>query len=308
MGFRKNVFRFLSHYFPFSGWYFIRELLKLFTEHKSLWPKELVVLTCSQFSSSWNHIECHGKSWLLMSIFLCVNPVILNFKWCWWERDATTVQLTGTFYPKLFVVSQCKQIYSVELSYSRTPRYLEQNWISLFFFSSHLLWAILNSVTSNTHYLKLFLAPLSSTLAILNFITVQRHTGQHQSGSAVKAPPDKMYRKLRKVLTCSCVTKTKSDWLDLTLRMQKVTSCQNFVNFWDQTITPEMWWQSRYLEPPLSRTISRYPWEFEIAGFYCTSHMMATQQQQVLNHSILATRFDLGPTVLAEFKLPGETA
>ena len=43
-----------------------------------------------------------------------------------------------------------------------------------------------------------------------------------------------------------------------------------FVNFRDQTSTREIWGQPRYLEPPLSRTISRYPWEFEIAGFYCT--------------------------------------
>ena len=42
-----------------------------------------------------------------------------------------------------------------------------------------------------------------------------------------------------------------------------------FVNFRDQTIIPEIWRQPRYFEPPLSRTISRYPWEFEIAGFYC---------------------------------------
>ena len=43
-----------------------------------------------------------------------------------------------------------------------------------------------------------------------------------------------------------------------------------FVNFRNQTIIPEIWCQPCYLEPPLSQTISRYPWEFEIAGFYCT--------------------------------------
>ena len=47
---------------------------------------------------------------------------------------------------------------------------------------------------------------------------------------------------------------------------------QLFVNFRDQTITPAIWRQPRCLEPRLSRTIYQYPWEFEIAGFYCTIH------------------------------------
>ena len=42
-----------------------------------------------------------------------------------------------------------------------------------------------------------------------------------------------------------------------------------FVNFRDQSITPEIRRQPPYLEPPLSRTIFRYPRESEIAGFYC---------------------------------------
>ena len=66
--------------------------------------------------------------------------------------------------------------------------------------------------------------------------------------------------KADKCIEVFMVTKAKSNWLDLPL-----------VNFKDQTITPEIWRQPRYLEPPLSRTIFRYPWEFEIAGFYCSS-------------------------------------
>ena len=69
------------------------------------------------------------------------------------------------------------------------------------------------------------------------------------------------------------VTKAKSDWLDLLLWMQKATSCRVLVHFRDQTITPEIWRQPRYLEPPLSRTTYQYPWEFEIAGFFCTCNI-----------------------------------
>ena len=55
-------------------------------------------------------------------------------------------------------------------------------------------------------YLELFLnrSPwLKSTPAISNFIIFWRNTGQHWSGSAVKAPPGKMYWKPRNILTCS---------------------------------------------------------------------------------------------------------
>ena len=91
---------------------------------------------------------------------------------------------------------------------SRTPRYLEQNKISLGFaprFFSHLLGAISNSVISDTPLSRtVSRSPwLKSTPATSNFITFRRNTGQHQSGSAVKAPPDKMHWKLRNVLVCS---------------------------------------------------------------------------------------------------------
>ena len=59
----------------------------------------------------------------------------------------------------------------------------------------------------------------------LELITSRRNTGQHQSGSAVKAPPDKMYWKLTKCIGVFMVTRAKSNWLDLLLRMQKATSC-----------------------------------------------------------------------------------
>ena len=45
------------------------------------------------------------------------------------------------------------------------------------------------------------------------------------------------------------VTKAKSDWLDLPVQSNKLPV---FVTFRDQTITPEIWHQPRYLEPPLS--------------------------------------------------------
>ena len=57
-----------------------------------------------------------------------------------------------------------------------------------------------------------------------------------------------------------------------------------FVDFRDQTITPEIWRQPRYLEPPLSRTIFRYPSEFEIAGFYC---MLLTPLEVVIGSGLI---------------------
>ena len=64
---------------------------------------------------------------------------------------------------------------------------------------------ILNSVISNTPLSRTVScsSKLKSTPAISNFSAFQRNIRQHQSGSAVKAPRDKMYWKLRNVLTCS---------------------------------------------------------------------------------------------------------
>ena len=52
---------------------------------------------------------------------------------------------------------------------------------------------------------KCFSFPLAqiNPVSISNFITFWRNTGQHQSGSAVKVPPHKMYWKLTNVLMCS---------------------------------------------------------------------------------------------------------
>ena len=89
---------------------------------------------------------------------------------------------------------------------SRTPRYLEQNRISLGF---ALVFAVIYYGLSRTRlsrpprYLELFLAPLSSNQPLSNCVTLGRNSGQNQSGSAVKAPRGKMYWKLRNVLTCS---------------------------------------------------------------------------------------------------------
>ena len=88
-------------------------------------------------------------------------------------------------------------------------------WICPYFFS-HLLWAISNSVISNTLLSRtVSCSPkLKSTPAISNFSMFRRNICQHQSGSAVKAPPDKMYWKLRNgSIDMFAVTKAKSDWL-----------------------------------------------------------------------------------------------
>ena len=55
------------------------------------------------------------------------------------------------------------------------------------------------------------------------------------------------------------LAKAKSDWLDLPLNAEG----DRLPVFGDQTVTPGIWPTS------LSRTIFRFPWEFEIAGFYC---------------------------------------
>ena len=143
------------------------------------------------------------------------------------------------------------------------PRYVELHYLELPvisnrigfpldlpLFFSNLLWAILNSVISNT--------PLSRTVsrspkrkttpAISNFITFQRNTGQHQSGSAVKAPPDKMSESWE-MYWCvhSNGSKVRLTWL--TTANAEGDKLPVFVNFRDQSITPEIWLQPRYLEP-----------------------------------------------------------
>ena len=61
-------------------------------------------------------------------------------------------------------------------------------------------------------------------------------------------------------------SKVRTDW---TYRwMQKATSCRCL----GIKLLLQKFGQPRYLEPPLSRTIFRFPWEFEIAGFYCKDH------------------------------------
>ena len=61
----------------------------------------------------------------------------------------------------------------------------------------------------------------------------------------------------------------KSHWLVLPLQIQKATSCWWLLISWVKPVLWDVWRQPRYLEPPLSQNISRYPWEFNIAGFYC---------------------------------------
>ena len=139
-------------------------------------------------------------------------------------------------------------------------------WICPCFFS-HLLWAISNSVVSNT--------PLSRT--VFRFPYSQINPGyielycipkKHWSISVGKCSQGTSWQdalKAEKCIDVFTVTKAKLDWPD-------TVNAEGDKNFRDQTITPEIGHQPRHLEHPLSRTISRYPWEFEIAGFYCSLH------------------------------------
>ena len=109
---------------------------------------------------------------------------------------------------------------------SRTPRYLEQNIgfpldLPLFFQSFSISFSISNTPLPRT----VSLSPwLKSTLAILNFIVPKKHW----STSVRKCSQGTSWQDVLKADKCIdvfMVTKAKSDWLDLLLRMQKATSC-----------------------------------------------------------------------------------
>ena len=122
--------------------------------------------------------------------------------------------------PRMEVVSEPQHISSRWYSWtplcrtqlSRTPRYLEQNRSSLWF---TLVFSIIFYGLSWTP------RDLNSP-AISKFITFRRNTGQHQSGCAVTAPPDKMYWKLRNQYwrVHGNESNIQADWT------QKVTSCR----------------------------------------------------------------------------------
>ena len=81
--------------------------------------------------------------------------------------------------------------------------------------------------------------------------------------------------KAEKCIDVLTVTKAKLDWLDLPLRMHKATSCRYLLILgiklllqkFDANLAIS---NPRYLEPLLSRTVSRNPWNFETAWFYCS--------------------------------------
>ena len=150
--------------------------------------------------------------------------------------------------------------------------------ISLIVIQLHL--AMSNSVISNSPLLELFLAPLSSNQPRLSRTLVRSEEKFDNISREVQA------RHLltrctepEKCIDVFAVTKAKSDWLDLPLRMQKATSCRYWFvsNFRDETISPEIWYQPGEW---LSRTpaISNYfsiPWEFEMAGFFCWQALLS---------------------------------
>ena len=151
------------------------------------------------------------------------------------------------------------------------PRYVELGNLELPAISNRLgfpLDLLLFSQSFTMGYLEL---GYLEQPAISNYITFRRNIGQNRSGSAVKAP---------RSLTSRCTESWEMYWRvygnESKVKLTELTTANTegdklpvFVNFRDQTITPEIWRQPRYLEPPLSRTVSRCPWEFEIAGFYC---------------------------------------
>ena len=111
---------------------------------------------------------------------------------------------------------------------SRTPRYLEQTRISLGFAPvySVIYYGLSRTRLSRTpRYLELFLAPLSSNQPRLS----QLYYGpkKHWSTSVRKCSQGTSWQDVLKAEKCIdvfTVTKAKSDWLDLPLRMQKTTS------------------------------------------------------------------------------------
>ena len=158
---------------------------------------------------------------------------------------------------------------------SRTPCYLEQNRISLgfalgFFFSFIYYGPARTRLSRTPRYLPGYLEPYYGPKK--DWSTSDRKCSQGTSWQDVL--------KAEKCIHVFTVTKAKSDWLDLPLRMQKATSCRYLLILGIKLLLQKFDANLSNLEhptpppppppppPPVSRTISRYPWEFEIAGFY----------------------------------------
>ena len=173
---------------------------------------------------------------------------------------------------------------NIDIHYSSSvstvePRYVELGYLELSAISNRigfpwicscLVYSVIYYGLSRTrlfwtpHYLELFLAPLSSN---------QPRTSIWSEETLVNISQDVQSWHL--LTRCSESWETywhvhgnKSRLTGLAAANAEGDKLPVFDNFGDQFITPEIWREPRYLEPPLSWTISRYPWEFEIAGFY----------------------------------------
>ena len=142
---------------------------------------------------------------------------------------------------------------------SRTPHYLEQKRIALRF---ALVFSVIYYGLSRTR--------LSRTPCYLELSYFPK---KHWSKSVRKCSQGTLWQDVLKAVRniywrVHC-NESKVRLTGPTTANAEGDKLPVFVNFRDQTITPEIWRQPHYLEPPLSRTVSWNPWGFEIEGFYC---------------------------------------
>ena len=127
---------------------------------------------------------------------------------------------------------------------TRTPRYLEQNRISLGFALSVIYYGLSRTQLSQTpHYLELFLAPLGSNQPRLSRTLLR--SKKHWSTLVRKCSQGTSWQDVLKAenrIDVFTVTKAKSDWLDLLLQKQKATSCWYLLilgsNYYSKNLTP----------------------------------------------------------------------
>ena len=180
-------------------------------------------------------------------------------RWQRWSiRECGTARLGPHIEPRYVELGY------LELPASRTEWYFP--WICPCF-CCHLLWAVSNSVISNT--------PLSRTVPDSPWLS-QINPGYLELYYVPKKRWSTLVRKCSQGTSWQDVqeaekridvhgNKAKSDWRDLPLRMQKATSCRYLLILGIKLF--QIFDANLALEPPLSRTIFRYSWEFELAGF-----------------------------------------